>query len=331
MTSCAASSVGDPGRVLCWAVGSAIVVWLCLRAGDGVQTSCCCPVPEAARFVAHAVGVVGVCVGELESWLRGLVPSVASRAPLGARLPMGASGAPPPPASRLRGGQQVSSSRGSGVAYRRHEGRLVPGALPLQDALLGADAASRARCLCILRGVGGPGVPPRTTPSACALASWRCVPWVLWEGAPQGGRRVPLRGLCEVSRPSSLGCPPPGRAVGVRCPCCWFERVDVGTRHRPSGVPVLLGAACRGSGGRRPSCGLPPAVMRGVWRRAPSLSRTPVPGGGWPGPVAHVSRARLVWPWRTQHRPHSLRSCNPALRAVEAAGGNPWGGCLAPL
>ena len=39
MTSCASSSVGDRGRVLRGAAGSAIVVSLCLRAGGGVRMS----------------------------------------------------------------------------------------------------------------------------------------------------------------------------------------------------------------------------------------------------------------------------------------------------
>ena len=39
MTSSAASSVGDRGRVLRGAAGSAIVVSLCLRAGGGVRMS----------------------------------------------------------------------------------------------------------------------------------------------------------------------------------------------------------------------------------------------------------------------------------------------------
>ena len=65
MTSCAASSVGDWGDVLRGAVGSAIVVSLCLRAVDGVRNSCGCPMPVAARFVAHAVGVVGCGWGSL--------------------------------------------------------------------------------------------------------------------------------------------------------------------------------------------------------------------------------------------------------------------------
>ena len=39
MTSCASSSVGDQGRVLRGAAGSAIAVSLCLRAGGGVRMS----------------------------------------------------------------------------------------------------------------------------------------------------------------------------------------------------------------------------------------------------------------------------------------------------
>ena len=39
MTSCAASNVGDRGRVLRGAAGSAIVVSLCLGAGGGVRMS----------------------------------------------------------------------------------------------------------------------------------------------------------------------------------------------------------------------------------------------------------------------------------------------------
>ena len=59
--------------------------------------------------------------------------------------------------------------------------------------------------------------------------------------------------------------------------------------------------------------------------------RPAVPRGGRPGPVARVSRSRVVLAWGTQHRPHSVRSCKPALRVVGVAGGRPRGGCLVPL
>ena len=61
MTSCAGSSVGDQGPVLRGAVGPAIVVSLCLRAGDGLQPSCCCPLPvaDASLHVPWAWSDVG--------------------------------------------------------------------------------------------------------------------------------------------------------------------------------------------------------------------------------------------------------------------------------
>ena len=74
----------------------------------------------------------------------------------------------------------------------------------------------------------------------------------------------------------------------------------------------VVGGSCLGGGHS--------VVVRGAWRRAPSLFRPPVPEGGRPGPVAHVFQARVVWPWGTQHRLHSVLSCGPALRAVGAAG-----------
>ena len=49
MTSCAASSVGDQGRVLRGAAGSAIVVSLCLRAGGGLRFSHGCSACRRSR------------------------------------------------------------------------------------------------------------------------------------------------------------------------------------------------------------------------------------------------------------------------------------------
>ena len=62
MTSCAASSVGDRGRVLRGAAGSAIVVSLCLRAGGVVRIS---------RGRCTCSGPGGAWVGELVRWFRG--------------------------------------------------------------------------------------------------------------------------------------------------------------------------------------------------------------------------------------------------------------------
>ena len=101
------------------------------------------------------------------------------------------------------------------------------------------------------------------------------------------------------------------------------------------GTLFLAGMPCGGLraagmvGGR--SGGWPSTVVRGVLCQALSLSRLPVSGGRQPGPVARVSRARVVLVWGTQHRPHSAHSCELVLRAVGSAGGRPRGGCLAPL
>ena len=83
MTSCAASSVGDRGRVLRAAAGSAIVVTLCLRAGGGVRMS-----------RGWCVGALVRC--SLWGWRKG-VPGGGAFHHCEERL---VSGAVPPPAAR---------------------------------------------------------------------------------------------------------------------------------------------------------------------------------------------------------------------------------------
>ena len=62
----------------------------------------------------------------------------------------------------------------------------------------------------------------------------------------------------------------------------------------------------------------PSNVLRGVWCQALSLIRPPVP---WP------ELRDLYFPGAgdvgmgTQHQPHSVRSCEPALRVVGGPGG----------
>ena len=92
-----------------------------------------------------------------------------------------------------------------------------------------------------------------------------------------------------------------------------------------------VGAACRG-GGRGPAPGGWPAnVARGVWCQALSLPRPPVLWSGQPGfrdRCVPGAAGAGVW---TQHQPHSVRPCGPALLAVGMAEGRPRGGCLPPL
>ena len=70
------------------------------------------------------------------------------------------------------------------------------------------------------------------------------------------------------------------------------------------------------------------AVVRDVWCQALSLSRPPVPLGGHPGFRDPCFPGTVGVGVETQHRPRSVPSCEPSLRAVGVAGGCPRGGAL---
>ena len=96
---------------------------------------------------------------------------------------------------------------------------------------------------------------------------------------------------------------------------------------RPCGPALLAVGVAEG----RPRGGVPSTVVRGAWCQALSLPRPPVLWSGQPGfrgPCVPGAVDAGVW---TQHRPHSVRPCGPALLAVGVAEGRPRGGCLPPL
>ena len=67
--------------------------------------------------------------------------------------------------------------------------------------------------------------------------------------------------------------------------------------------------------------------MRGVWCQALSLPRSPVLWSGQPGFREPCVPGAVGAGVETQHRPHSVRSCGPALFSVGVAEGCPrWGG-----
>ena len=115
-----------------------------------------------------------------------------------------------------------------------------------------------------------------------------CGPALLAVGVAEGrprGRCLPLlRGASEVRRSPSPGCPPTGRAVGVRYPRAGGMGVWV---RGPNTVPL----ACMPCGGCVPrrwrgavlGGGWPATVVRGVWCQALSFPRLPVLWGGQPG------------------------------------------------
>ena len=83
--------------------------------------------------------------------------------------------------------------------------------------------------------------------------------------------------------------------------------------------------------GDLPRGGWPATVVRGAWCQALSLPRPPVLWSGQPGFRDPCVPGAVSAGVGTQHRPHSVRPCGPALLAVGVAEGRPQGGCLPPL
>ena len=128
--------------------------------------------------------------------------------------------------------------------------------------------------------------------------------------------------------------PPPGPVLwsgqpGFRDPCV-PGAVDAGvwTKHRPHSVrPCGLALlACGGGGKGVPGGGVPSTVVRGAWCQALSLPRPPVLWGGQPGFRDPRVPGAVGAGVGTQHRPHSVRPCGPALLAVGVAEGRRRGG-----
>ena len=221
--------------------------------------------------------------------------------------------------------------RGGG-AFHRCEGRLVSGAVPPPTARPPERAARVPRPVCPGCGRCGrvdPAPAPQRAPLRAGVA--RC---------GGGGRASPGGGAfhrCE-GRLVSGAVPPPAarpleRAARVPrpvCPGCGrCGRVD--PAPAPQRAPLRAGVARCGGGGRASPGGVPSTVVRGAWCQALSLPRLLVLRSVQPGfrdPRVPGAVDAGVW---TQHRPHSVRPCGPALLAVGVAEGGPRGGCLPPL
>ena len=168
---------------------------------------------------------------------------------------------------------------------------------------------------------GGAGVGTHHQPHSARS----CVLWGRHEGA-RGGRLLPGCGASGVGRSPSPECPPSGRAAGAHYPLA----VGAGGcgPGDPSPTPhrALLRAcfAHCGSGLRVPGGG---AFCLGVGRPGSGALQPPTarPLGGLPGPTTHRLWERGGAGVGTRHPPHSARSCELALCAVEAARGRPGG------
>ena len=201
------------------------------------------------------------------------------------------------------------------------------GAVPPPAARPPERAARVPRPACPGRGRCGrvdPAPAPQRAPLRAGVA--RCGGG---GGAPPGG------GACHRcgGRLASGAVPPPAarpleRAAGVLrpvCPGCGrCGRVD--PAPAPQRAPLRAGVARCGGGGRASPGGVPSTVVRGAWCQALSLPRPLVLRSVQPGfrdPCVPGAVGAGVW---TQHRPHSVRPCGPALLAVGVVEGRPRGG-----
>ena len=101
--------------------------------------------------------------------------------------------------------------------------------------------------------------------------------------------------------------------------------MGVGAQHCPSGLHALWGLRAAGVVGGCPQGGWPATVVRGAWCQALSLPRPPVLWSGQPGFRDPCVPGAVGAGVGTQHRPHSVRPCGPALLAVGGAEGCPGG------
>ena len=226
----------------------------------------------------------------------------------------------------------VAEGRPRGGAFHRCEGRLVSGAVPPPAARSPERAARVLRPVCprcgrcgrvdaapapqrapLRAGVIRCGGGGRASPGGAAFH--RCEGRLVSGAVPPSAARPPER-AARVLRPVCPGC--------GRC-----GRVD--PAPAPQRAPLRAGVAGCGVGGRASPGGVPSTVLRGAWCQALSLPRPLVLRSVQPGfrdPRVPGAVDAGVW---TQHRPHSVRPCGPALLAVGPAEGRPRGGCLPPL
>ena len=200
--------------------------------------------------------------------------------------------------------------------------------LPRPPVLWGGQPGLRDPCV---PGAVRAGVGPSTSPTACALAGrrcsllgWRkCVPGGVPSTVPGGvcGQVLPLPEL--PAHWAACSGPPPTY--------CGRGRVGVGAQHCLLGLHALWGLRAAGLVGGPPRGGWPATVVRGVWCQALSLPRPPVLWGGQPGFCDPCVPGAIGAGVGTQHRPHSVRPCGPALLAVAVAEGHPRRGCPPPL
>ena len=197
--------------------------------------------------------------------------------------------------------------------------------LPRPPVLWSGQPGFRDPCV---PGAVGAGVGTRHRPHSVRPRGPALLAVGVAEGRPRGGCLPPLWGASEARRRPSPDCPPTGRAVGARRLCAVGAGVWVWGPNTVPAARLPCGAACRG-GGEGPSPG-GVACHRCEGRLVSGAvpHRPPVLWSGRPGFRDPCVPGAVGAGVGTQHRPHSVRPCGPALLAVGVAGGRPRGGAF---
>ena len=153
-----------------------------------------------------------------------------------------------------------------------------------------------------------------------------------------GGRASPGGGVfhhCEGHLRSGAVPTPTARPLrgllGSTSQVLWARVCGCGGPTLSPWLHALWGLRAAGVVGDLPRGGWPATVVRGIWCQALSLPRPPVLWSGQPGLRDPCVPGGVGAGVGTQHRPHSVRPCGPALLAVGVAEGRPQMGCLPPL
>ena len=202
-------------------------------------------------------------------------------------------------------------------------GRAVSHPQPL--VLSGVRPGPTTHCLWV---PGSRAWVPVTNPTARALASWLCALWGRHEGA-RGARLLPGCGASGVWRsptPDHSSFRACGRGpLPTGCGCGGCGRGDLSPP--PQRALLRAGLARCGGGMRVPGGG---ASCLGVGRRGSGALPPPssCPFGRAAGAHYPLAMGAGVAGVGTRNQPHSARSCEEALHAVEAACGCPGGSLL---